>query len=83
VPRPDAATYVKFRSRSTEDRPCVAVAAARRDGRVTVAVGAVSDRPRRLEELEGVDLIDDLRGSAAYRRRMVDVHARRALEALG
>ena len=31
-PAPDAAVYRKFRSRSSEDRPCVAVAAARRDG---------------------------------------------------
>jgi aerobic carbon-monoxide dehydrogenase medium subunit len=83
VPKPRAAAYVKFRSRSSEDRPCVAVAAARlAGGEQRVAVGAVSDRPLLLGEVEGADVISDLRGSAAYRRRMIGVHARRALELL-
>jgi len=42
----------------------------------------VSDRPLLLAEIARADLIDDLRGSADYRRRMVDVHARRARELL-
>ena len=79
IPRPRAAAYVKFRSRSSEDRPCVAVAAARlAGGEERVAVGAVSDRPLLIGEIAGAKLISDLRGSADYRRRMVDVHARRA-----
>jgi carbon-monoxide dehydrogenase medium subunit len=83
IPRPRAAAYVKFRSRSSEDRPCVAVAAVRlASGEERIAVGAVSDRPLLLAEIAGADMIDDLRGSAAYRRRMVDVHARRARELL-
>jgi aerobic carbon-monoxide dehydrogenase medium subunit len=83
IPRPRAAAYVKFRSRSSEDRPCVAVAAARlASGEERVAVGAASDRPLLLGEVAGAEIIDDLRGSAAYRRRMIDVHARRARELL-
>jgi aerobic carbon-monoxide dehydrogenase medium subunit len=83
IPRPRAAAYVKFRSRSSEDRPCVAVAAARlANGEERVAVGAVSDRPLLIGEIAGAQLISDLRGSADYRRRMVDVHARRALAML-
>ena len=83
IPKPRAAAYVKFRSRSSEDRPCVAVAAARlASGEQRVAVGAVSDRPLLVGELAGAELIGDLRGSADYRRRMVDVHVRRALEQL-
>jgi carbon-monoxide dehydrogenase medium subunit len=79
IPKPRSASYVKFRSRSSEDRPCVAIAAARlASGEERVAVGAVSGRPFLLGELDSVDLISDLRGSAGYRRRMVDVHARRA-----
>jgi carbon-monoxide dehydrogenase medium subunit len=79
VPRPRSAAYVKFRSRSSEDRPCVAVAVARpADGEERVAIGAVSDRPLLLGELADAELIGDLRGSAGYRRRMVDVHVRRA-----
>jgi aerobic carbon-monoxide dehydrogenase medium subunit len=43
---PDRAVYRKFRSRSTEDRPCVAVAAARRAGALRVVVGACAEVPR-------------------------------------
>lgn len=47
VPRPAGnAVYRKLRTRSHEDRPAVAVAAARDQDRVRVVVGAVSDRPR-------------------------------------
>jgi carbon-monoxide dehydrogenase medium subunit len=80
IPKPRSAAYVKFRSRSSEDRPCVGVAAARlASGEERVAVGAVSDRPLLIGEVDDADIISDLRGSADYRRRMVDVHARRAL----
>jgi carbon-monoxide dehydrogenase medium subunit len=84
IPRPQAAVYLKFRSRSSEDRPCVGVAAARlAGGEERVAVGAVSDRPLLIGEVAGATIISDLRGSADYRRRMVDVHARRAGAMLG
>ena len=101
--------YLKYRSRSSEDRPCVGVAArvATADGVVTeaeVVVGAVAATPHRLpavaatlvgrplaadgiatvaaEYAASVDPIEDFRGSAWYRRRVVDVYVRRALEAL-
>jgi carbon-monoxide dehydrogenase medium subunit len=45
------AVYRKFRSRSSEDRPCVAVAAARDDRRVRVVVGAVAERPQELPDV--------------------------------
>jgi len=84
IPRPRSAAYVKFRSRSSEDRPCVGVAAARlADREERVAGGAVSDRPLLLDEVAGATIIGDLRGSADYRRRMVVVHARRARAMLG
>jgi len=41
-----AAVYRKFRSRSTEDRPCVAVAAAHAGGALRVVVGAVAEVPQ-------------------------------------
>jgi carbon-monoxide dehydrogenase medium subunit len=103
-PCPPRAVYRKFRSRSSEDRPCVAVAAARGDDGLRVVVGAVSDRPRELPgalALAGagapgpnetaeiarryareIDPLDDARGSSAYRRRIIEVEVRRALEAL-
>jgi carbon-monoxide dehydrogenase medium subunit len=94
--------YRKFRSRSSEDRPCVAVAAARDNGDLKVVVGAVSDRPRYFPELcalargetitnelateigrryaEEIEPLSDSRGSARYRKRVIAVEVRRALE---
>ena len=43
---PERAVYRKFRSRSNEDRPCVAVAAARDADELRVVVGAVADTPQ-------------------------------------
>ena len=82
-PQPPRATYRKFRSRSAEDRPCVAVAAARGD-RLRVVVGAVAGTPQDFPELcegepdevaaryaERIEPMSDARGSAAYRRRVI------------
>jgi carbon-monoxide dehydrogenase medium subunit len=44
--QPERAVYRKFRARSAEDRPCVAVAAARGDRGLRVVVGAVADTPQ-------------------------------------
>lgn len=52
LPRPTGpATYRKFRSRSFEDRPTVAVAAVREEDTVRVVVGAVSDRPHHYSDI--------------------------------
>lgn len=98
VPRADAAVYRKFRSRSHEDRPCVSVAAARVGGRLRVVVGAVAGTlqyfpdvcageldPRAVGERYAarIEPIADVRGSAAYRKRVIAVEVRRALEQLG
>jgi carbon-monoxide dehydrogenase medium subunit len=96
--------YRKFRSRSSEDRPCVAVAAAQVDGKLQVVVGAVADRPQYFPDIcalaagesggytreltteigqryaESIDPISDSRGSGEYRRRVIAVEVRRALE---
>jgi aerobic carbon-monoxide dehydrogenase medium subunit len=105
VPRPQRAIYLKFRSRSSEDRPCVGVAAAvGSDGGLRVVVGAVAGTPQILPEVcalaagaeltgglrdeiaarygEGIEALGDLRGSAAYRRRVTRVLVGRALEAV-
>jgi carbon-monoxide dehydrogenase medium subunit len=50
-PAPERAVYRKFRSRSTEDRPCVAVAATRDTGRVRVVVGAVAESPQHFPDV--------------------------------
>jgi aerobic carbon-monoxide dehydrogenase medium subunit len=50
-PCPPRAVYRKFRSRSSEDRPCVAVAAVRSRVGLRVVVGAVAERPQELPEV--------------------------------
>jgi carbon-monoxide dehydrogenase medium subunit len=102
--QPERAVYRKFRARSAEDRPCVAVAAARGERGLRVVVGAVADRPQSFPDVcaladdgplqrdvaaeigrryaERIEPISDARGSAAYRRRVIAVEVRRALEAL-
>ena len=96
--------YRKFRSRSHEDRPCVAVAAALAGGCLRVVVGAVAGRPQLFPEIcalaegrrlgpevcveigrryaEAIDPLSDIRGSGEYRRRVIAVEVRRALEEL-
>jgi carbon-monoxide dehydrogenase medium subunit len=89
------AAYRKFRSRSHEDRPCVGVAACRRPEGLRVVVGAVADRPQWFPDLceadpaeigqeyaEAIEPIADVRGSSDYRRRVIAVEVRRALEEL-
>lgn len=98
------AVYRKFRSRTHEDRPCVGVAAAERNGELRVVVGAVASRPQYFPEIcavargerpngvlaaeigrryaEAIDPLSDLRGSGEYRRRVIAVEVRRALEEL-
>jgi carbon-monoxide dehydrogenase medium subunit len=98
------ATYRKFRSRSSEDRPCVAVAAACAGGTLRVVVGACAEVPQHYPDIcataagrpldgelarevagryaERLQPLSDSRGSADYRRRVVAVEIRRAIEAL-
>jgi carbon-monoxide dehydrogenase medium subunit len=100
--------YIKYVSRSSEDRPCVGVAAVvelNEDGScdaLRVVVGAVSSTPMEVdsaealasgEELtdeligevaeaysEAIDPLEDLRGSKWYRKQMIRVFVRRAIE---
>lgn len=85
------ATYLKFQ---VLERPTVGVAAVARNGDApTVVVGAVDEKPIRVEAngdvesyvdaaREAVDPVDDLSGSAEYKRHLTGVIVRRALEAL-
>jgi carbon-monoxide dehydrogenase medium subunit len=99
-----AAVYRKFTTRSSEDRPCLTVAAVAAGDGLAVVVGACAERPQRFDDLcamgsaelrdagcrgeiaeryaARLEPISDVRGSAAYRRRVCAVEVRRALEAL-
>ncbi len=98
------AAYRKYRSRSSEDRPCVAVAAARDRAELRVVVGACAAVPQLYPDVCGlgtkgdidgavareigeayaarIQPLSDARGSAEYRRRVVAVEVRRAVEAV-
>jgi carbon-monoxide dehydrogenase medium subunit len=102
------AIYLKFTTRSTEDRPCVGICAiVDRDSAgactdLRVVVGAVDEIPWEIpfveqmalgQHLSGeligeiaeryavdIDPLSDLRGSSWYRKEMIRVFVRRALE---
>ena len=95
-PEPERATYRKFRSRSSEDRPCAAVAAVHGEDGLRVVVGAVAETPQDFPDLcegsaeevaagyaERIEPLSDSRGSAAYRRRVIAAEVRRAVEEVG
>lgn len=108
IPPSTQSAYLKYVSRSSEDRPCIGVAAVvelMEDGRcadLRVAVGAVAAIPQEVEAGEAlargqhltdhligeiaetytsnIDPLDDLRGSTWYRKQMIRVFVRRAIE---
>jgi aerobic carbon-monoxide dehydrogenase medium subunit len=109
VPSPTARTlYIKYISRSAEDRPCVGVAAyvdrdeSGRCSDVRVAVAGATATPFTLTDVtdgcrgavadgttwrevaaayrDGIEPIDDARGSAGYRKQVVGNLVRRALD---
>jgi carbon-monoxide dehydrogenase medium subunit len=104
VPPAERAVYRKFRSRSSEDRPCVAVAAAHDGDGLRVVVGACAEVPQHYPDIcaaagggeihqpvareigdayaARMQPLSDARGSAEYRRRVIAVEVRRAVEML-
>lgn len=101
------ATYLKYVTRSSEDRPCAGVAAIvqHRNGvcdDLRVVVGAVAPVPQELREAErlaqgqkltdsvvrevarhyaqGIEPLSDMRGSSWYRKQVIEVLVRRAIE---
>ena len=79
LPPPVRATYLKFRSRSSEDRPCVGVAVALGSG-LRVVVGAVAGRPQILPEV--CALADGGELDAKLRDEIAALYGER-IEALG
>lgn len=101
-------TYIKYVSRSSEDRPCVGMAAVvqtQADGtcqELRLVAGAVSEIPQEIAAAEerargqrltraliediaqayadAIEPLADLRGSAWYRKQIIRVLARRAMQ---
>jgi carbon-monoxide dehydrogenase medium subunit len=77
------AAYLKCTTRSADDWPAVGVAAVLDGDQQTIFVGAATDKPTRvlsLEEIEDLKIEGDLHGSAAYKKQLIRVYARRAID---
>lgn len=102
--------YLKYVSRSSEDRPCVGVAALvkRENGNcegLQIVVGAVAGKPQNFPDIdeiaegqrltdslvreiarryaERIEPLSDIRGSGWYRKQVIEVLIRRAIEQTG
>lgn len=109
LPASSRTAYLRFKARSSEDRPCLNVVAVgdlqdRTCRELRIALGAATEAPLRLPQVEALakgrtfddgliaelaeqyaaqtEPIEDLHASAWYRRQMIRVYVRRALEGL-
>jgi aerobic carbon-monoxide dehydrogenase medium subunit len=76
------AAYLKCTTRSADDWPAVGVAVVL-DGGVSIVVSAATDKPTRLasaEALDGLKIEGDLHGSAEYKKQLVRVYVKRAIQ---
>jgi len=76
------AAYLKCTTRSADDWPAVGVAVVLGDEN-RIFVSAATDRPTRIADenaLAGLKIEGDLHGSAAYKRQLLKVYLRRAID---
>jgi len=76
------AAYLKCTTRSADDWPAVGVAVALGE-EMRIFVSAATDRPTRIADesgLAGLKIESDLHGSAAYKRQLLKVYLRRAID---
>lgn len=83
IPRPRPVVFQKLEKRAALDIAVASAAGCRVDGTLRLALGAVAPTPILTDEtLKGLAPIDDVRSTAAYRRRVARVLVRRVVEAL-
>jgi len=109
LPASSRTAYLRFKARSSEDRPCLSVAVVadledRTCRELRIALGAATEAPLRMPRIEALakgrafddelisevaeqyasqtEPIEDLRASAWYRKQMIQVYVRRALQEL-
>ena len=77
------AAYLKCTTRSADDWPAIGVAVVLDGDKPTIVVSAATDRPTRVasaEAADGLHIEGDLHGSAAYKKHLVRVYVKRAID---
>jgi carbon-monoxide dehydrogenase medium subunit len=77
------AAYLKCTTRSADDWPAIGVAVVLEGDKPTIVVSAATDRPTRIASVEAADSLaieGDLHGSAAYKKHLVRVYVKRAID---
>ena len=77
------AAYLKCTTRSMDDWPALGVAVVLDGDKPTIFVSAATDKPTRLASAEAADSLkieSDLHGSAAYKKQLLRVYLKRALD---
>ncbi len=74
------AAYLKCTTRSADDWPALGVAVVLEGERSTIFVAAATDRPTRFSSVEDLKIEGDLHGSAAYKKQLVRVYVKRAIQ---
>ena len=77
------AAYLKCTTRSADDWPALGVAVVLDGDKPIIVVSAATDRPTRLaspEAAENLTIESDLHGSAAYKKQLLRVYLRRAID---
>jgi aerobic carbon-monoxide dehydrogenase medium subunit len=77
------AAYLKCTTRSADDWPAVGVAVVLDADKQTLFVSAATDRPTRIVSIDsvaGMHIESDLHGSADYKKQLVRVYVKRAID---
>jgi carbon-monoxide dehydrogenase medium subunit len=77
------AAYLKCTTRSADDWPALGVAVLLDGEKQTIFVSAATDKPTRLlsvDEISNMEIEGDLHGSAAYKKQLLKVYLKRAID---